>query len=247
MKPYRQIFDSKPNSWRELEQFVAQVFQEMGCSVATQKRLDLPRGSVTVDVAIRDQTTVPHSFYICECKNWSRRVSQSEIYAFRTVVHEAGANRGFLISSSGFQPGAMEAVEFTNIDLLTWEGFESLMFEKWLTGVVRAILPFLTYASKLLDCSDDELWKNVECNATSWKKLEDITEIYQLILPWKIFDMSSDGRNPNWVVNAVVDMTAISPIDGRPVNTFRRFADQAGPSALRAIVQLEEFWRLEPQ
>jgi Restriction endonuclease len=240
----RRIFDSRPDSWQELEQRVAQVFREMGCRVATQKERDLPRGKVTVDVVVRDTTTVPHSLYICECKHWRRKVSQSEIHAFRTVVLEAGANRGFLITRSGFQPAALAAAEFTNIDLLTWDQFESLMFDRWLEGVVRDVRPALVYAAKLISCSDDELWDRIGCTEESWHELERLTDGHQFALLWSIFELASKGHKPSQMAEAVVGFGPLSPMDGKPIDTFRRFASQALPSSFRAIAELEAFWNL---
>jgi hypothetical protein len=44
---------------------------------------------------------------------------------------EAGANVGFIISSNGFQSGAVETAKNTNIDLVTWEEFQSRFYDRW--------------------------------------------------------------------------------------------------------------------
>ena len=126
----RRIFDRGPESWQDLQGYVAQTFSEIGCQVHTAAKVDLPRGSVELDVFVIDVTTVPHANYVCECKNWGRRVPKSVVHGFRTVVSELGAHRGFLISRSGFQSGAREAATFTNIDLVSWREFEELLFDR---------------------------------------------------------------------------------------------------------------------
>ena len=42
----RQIFDSAPQSWKDLQNYVAQVFSEIGCIVHVAKTKKLPRGAI---------------------------------------------------------------------------------------------------------------------------------------------------------------------------------------------------------
>src|SRR5213080_4807970 len=46
----------------------------------------------------RDGHAVPPAVYLCECKFWTRPVPQEVVHAFRTVISDAGAHRGFVIS-----------------------------------------------------------------------------------------------------------------------------------------------------
>jgi restriction system protein len=54
------------------------------------------------------------------------------IHSFRTVVSDIGANIGYIIAPSGFQSGSVNASEFTNIKLVTWEEFQNEFEETWL-------------------------------------------------------------------------------------------------------------------
>lgn len=90
----KRIFDRAPESWQDLQSYGAQVFSEIGCEVDTDRTKELPRGSVDLDVVIRDTTTVPHSLYVCECKHWTRRVPKSVVHSFRTAVTELGPTEG---------------------------------------------------------------------------------------------------------------------------------------------------------
>ena len=69
----------------------------------------------------------PPSVYLCECKHWRRAVPQEVVHAFRTVMADVGAHRGFIISIAGFQEGAFEAVANTNIDLVTFEELQEIL------------------------------------------------------------------------------------------------------------------------
>lgn len=75
------------------------------------------------------------------------------VHAFRTVVLEAGANRGYIISRVGFQAGAIEAVHSTNIELVTFAEFQNIYFPKWynkrLWGIENEIGDFNVYYEPL--------------------------------------------------------------------------------------------------
>lgn len=68
-------------------------------------RLDLPRGHATIDVLADETVQGITQRIICECKNWRTNVLQEKAHAFRTVMQETGAHRGYIISRSGFQAG----------------------------------------------------------------------------------------------------------------------------------------------
>ena len=108
---------------------------ECGCQAERQKHLDLPRGSVDVDVYARDATREPVLTIVCECKQWSTAVPKQVVHAFRTVVDEVGANIGFIISAHGFQRGAIQAAENTCVHLVTWEEFQARFFDRWFAAM----------------------------------------------------------------------------------------------------------------
>lgn len=135
------IFDHEPGDWKELQDQVAQLFSELDCDVTVGKRVKLVRGEKESDVAIRDRQTVPPSVYLCECKFWSKPIPQEVIHAFRTVLADFGAHRGFIISRVGFQSGAKEAVQNTNLDLLTFEELQVLFFDRWRIAMGKRYRP----------------------------------------------------------------------------------------------------------
>lgn len=135
------IFDHEPADWAELQDRVAQLFSELDCEVKVGERVELVRGSKEIDVAVRDRQTVPPSVYLCECKFWSKPVPQEVIHSFRTVLADFGAHRGFIISRVGFQAGAKEAVQNTNLDLLTFEELQALFFDRWRVAMGKRYRP----------------------------------------------------------------------------------------------------------
>jgi len=92
------IFDRKPRDWRDLQAMVHQAFQEMGCKSFLEKIVRTARGRSVVDVYVKDDMTTPPSRYICECKLWSRRVPKSTVQQVRSLVQDAGATHGIIIS-----------------------------------------------------------------------------------------------------------------------------------------------------
>src|SRR5947209_19049508 len=118
------IFPDRPVDWRDLENKVCQIFKEMGCAATRNKRLKGVRGLNDIDVVVNDRTRRPHSLILCECKHWNRKVPKAIVHAFRTVVHDSGANLGFIISDKGFQAGAFDAAANANIKLVTWDEFQ---------------------------------------------------------------------------------------------------------------------------
>ena len=193
---------------------------------------------------INDTQTVPHSLYICECKHWTRRVPQTVVHSFRTVVSELGANRGFLISRNAFQSGAREAAEFTNIDLLTWKEFEELMFDRWLQGATRTLNPLFARAHALMDNSDEDLWKDREYSSKDWEEWDRIGRRYPLITLWALFNWHSSVGLAAIPKVGVRDETA----NARPkLDTYRKVVDRAPHICQKAYDELSHFWSRIPR
>jgi len=145
------IFDTEPADWRELQERVAQLFSEIGCDARIGETVTLVRGKKEIDVLVRDPETTPASVYLCECKYWGKPIPQEVIHSFRTVLVDFGAHRGFIISRTGFQAGAKEAVRNTNLDLLTFEELQSLFFDRWRVSMGKKYRP---YADRLFPYFD---------------------------------------------------------------------------------------------
>ncbi len=126
------ITSAQPATWQDLEEVVAAILEECGMTVLRQASLTLPRGSVDVDVLAHDTIDGIRHTIICECKNWAAAIPKAVVHSFRTVILETGAHRGYIISKAGFQSGAKEAAQATNIDLATFEEFQHAYFAKWI-------------------------------------------------------------------------------------------------------------------
>ena len=131
----RHIFDTQPGTWQELELLVEQAFAEMGYESHRDHELSTVRGKVKIDVyAVKRSTPIP-TVVLCECKHWAKAVEQSVVYGFRSVCSDVGAHFGLIISKAGFQSGASETREATNIHLLDFNAFQEKFFEEWRIGI----------------------------------------------------------------------------------------------------------------
>jgi restriction system protein len=117
--------------WKQLQKRVAAILSECGLDAAVEKTLQLARGSVEIDVLATDPTTSPPALYLCECKRWQTSIPQAEVQTFRTIVSDSGAHFGLFVAARGFQAGAQQVVQHTNIHLLDWNGFQNLFLERW--------------------------------------------------------------------------------------------------------------------
>jgi hypothetical protein len=170
------IFDREPTDWSDLQNLVAQMFRELGCEVAIGQQAALVRGRKEIDVLIRDPGTTPPSQYLCECKFWSRPIPQEVVHSFRTVVADYGAHRGFVVSRAGFQAGAREAVQKTNIDLVTFDELQAIFFNRWRVSLGKHFMP---YADRLFPYWDFP-GKQSKIKWTPWhvEKQHLLTEAY---------------------------------------------------------------------
>jgi hypothetical protein len=125
------IDEPYPERWQDLQLGVRRLFRNVGLAADVEVDLKTPRGSVNVDVLAVDRRSLDQIKYIVECKNWNSSVPQSVVHSFTTVMHETGANIGFIISKYGLQSGAEQYTQNINIVGLTYLEFQQRYFEAW--------------------------------------------------------------------------------------------------------------------
>lgn len=139
-----------PKNWKELEKFTHDLFTEIDCDCSLNERIKTARGFVNVDVLVRDHVSSPSLTYLCECKYWNKRISKDIIHAFRTVVLDYGANRGYIISKMGFQKGAVTAVKNSNIVLLTWQELQDMFEKRWIESKRKHLMDVIYEINNIL-------------------------------------------------------------------------------------------------
>ncbi len=119
-----------PSEWGELEDLVAGILNEAGLQARRNVTIALPRGSVDVDVLAEETHDGIVQRIVCGCKNWGKTIPKEVVHAFRTFFKSAVPT----VATSfpvGFQSGALEAAHPTNIQLVTFQEFQEIYFEKW--------------------------------------------------------------------------------------------------------------------
>jgi restriction system protein len=119
-----------PSRWQDLEAQVAQILKECGYDVEVQKNVQLARGDVNIDVWADDHSS-PQNIIAVECKHWATPATKNVVHGFRTVVGDSGANTGLIVSSAGFQEGAVEAAAYSNVRLLNWFDLQAMFITRW--------------------------------------------------------------------------------------------------------------------
>ena len=121
-----------------------------GYRAITPCEIDTVRGKVEVDVCVEAPYDLVKRI-ICECKYWNTPVPKEKVHAFRTVVHDCGAELGIIISKEGYQSGAIEAAKFSNVRLETWDTFLELVKDKWIDNKLWSVK---TMTAKIMNYRD---------------------------------------------------------------------------------------------
>ncbi|KVV03109.1 MULTISPECIES: restriction endonuclease [unclassified Pseudomonas] len=110
----------KPN-WYQFQEDICSYFRSIGASAETNATVQGVRTSHDVDVLIKTKYLGEDLVWIVEAKQWKSRVNKLQVLALRTIAEDIGVDRAFIISEAGFQSGAYEAAENTNVKLKTYE------------------------------------------------------------------------------------------------------------------------------
>lgn len=105
--------------WREYQDEVAEVFRGLGFHAKVEQSIQGTRTTHKIDVLVEGEHIGFELTWLVECKYWKTPVTKKEVLALRQIVEEIGANRGFILSESDFQSGALEAACYTNISLIS--------------------------------------------------------------------------------------------------------------------------------
>lgn len=133
------IYNDTIGDWKDLQNKVCQIFADIGFETEIEKKIKTVRGTAEIDVFSIDKTQNPNFIYLCECKNWGRKIPQTVIHSFRSIIDDFGAHCGYIISKEGFQKGAIKGVEKTNIYLHDWVSFQDLYESRWTGSMVKKL------------------------------------------------------------------------------------------------------------
>ena len=90
-----------------------------------------------IDISIRAKVAHYDVLIVVECKDKSRPIDVEELGSFSKLLEDVGANKGVMISTSGFTPAAVTMAQALTIDTRTYIDTESA---DWGTKVTIPIL-----------------------------------------------------------------------------------------------------------
>lgn len=122
--------------WKEYQEEIASLFHDLGCSVAIERTFEGARSSHRVDVLVEFSTFGIGQLWIIEGKFWKTPVTKEKVLALQKIVSDTGADRGILVSESGFQSGAVSAATRTNIQLTNLEDLRNLSKDDLYDGML---------------------------------------------------------------------------------------------------------------
>lgn len=103
--------------WKEYQEEAAIFFRSLGLSADTDVPLQGVRTSHDIDVVVRSKHVGFEVLWLVECKHWNSPVSKLHVLGLREIVNDLGADRGILLCEAGFQSGAIEAANLTNVQV----------------------------------------------------------------------------------------------------------------------------------
>lgn len=115
----------KDSEWYKFQEEICEHFKNLGAKAETNVTVPGPTATYDIDVLVTSKYLGTDFTWIIEAKHWNSPVTIEKVNALTTVVKNTGADRGFIISKSGFQRGAINASKFNNITLLTFDELKS--------------------------------------------------------------------------------------------------------------------------
>lgn len=144
-----------PPDWYQFQEQIKEHFISIGADAETNVTIQGVRTKHDIDVYVKTKFLGEDLIWLVEAKNWKSNINKSQVLTLRSIVDDIGADRGFIISSSGFQSGAIEAAQNTNVKLKT---FEEMKAET--RGMVEAEI-LKSYKKRLL-LIEDRYWAHTK-------------------------------------------------------------------------------------
>ena len=107
--------------WREYQEEAASFFRKLGLAAKVEFALEGARGIHVVDVYVEGDFYGINFKWVVECKAWKSSIPKEKVMALASIIQDIGADRGFLLSETGFQSGAIRSAQKTNITLSSLE------------------------------------------------------------------------------------------------------------------------------
>lgn len=103
--------------WKKFQDEVATFYKELGLDAKADVSIEGVRTKHDIDVLVKSCHAGFDITWLIECKKWKTKITKLHVLALREIINDTGADKGIIISESGFQSGAIEAANLTNIEL----------------------------------------------------------------------------------------------------------------------------------
>lgn len=173
--------------WKDYQEQAAAFFRSLGLEAETNVTIQGVRTKHNVDVLVKSHHAGFDITWIIECKHWKSKVSKLHVLALREIVNDTGADRGILLAEEGFQSGAIEAANLTNVQITSLSDVTNLA-----TTAINSM--------KLRDLFDRLIW----CKEKYWEIPKDI-RIQSGLRPEGGIGMGYSG---DWVIKAGEELIA---------------------------------------
>lgn len=234
------IFETQPQTWQELQDYVGQLFRECGFHVEISKVLPNVRGKKEIDVFVQDITSEYRPKILVECKFYKGKISQEKAHAFRTVMQDYGANLGFIVAPNGFQKGCYEVIENTNIRLVSLDELQAEYFEKWTTGMVNRYMPIADSLFPYWDHAGGKM--HAEGKQLNFATHQLLNRAYNPICSLGPGDQSIWGFRRNYPITLPVLDDDLNITGQLEINSHRQYFDFIRDNSDRAILLYRKFF-----
>jgi restriction system protein len=103
--------------WQQYQEEAAGFFRSLGLTASTNVTLQGVRTTHDIDVSVTIDVAGFQVRRLVECKHWRSSVNKLHVLALREIVADLGADRGIILCEEGFQSGAVEAANLTNVQV----------------------------------------------------------------------------------------------------------------------------------
>jgi len=125
--------------WRTYQQQAANFFRKLGFTAQVEHEVEGARGVHKVDAYIEGAIHGIPFKWIVECKAWNSNIPKEKVMALAAIVQDIGADKGFLLSETGFQSGAVRAANKTNISLSSLEDLAIAAKDEFVDAVIGGL------------------------------------------------------------------------------------------------------------
>jgi Restriction endonuclease len=120
-----------------LEKRVEALLRDAGLRPRRRQIVKGARQSDEFDVIVEVKSLGIDGRWVIECKDWSKNVDKGTVLTFLGRVANIGADKGIMVTRTGYQSGCRAAIKNTNVILLTVGELEDFVEEEVAAAALR--------------------------------------------------------------------------------------------------------------